>query len=426
MGFDHASDAVQQFLLANFQAALAAVDPLNSLVQHLPEKPLSGRVIVLGAGKGAARMARALEAAWPEVAMEGFVVTRYEHGDACKKIEVVEAAHPVPDAAGEAAASRMLALAQSARAGDQVIALISGGGSALLSLAARGINAERKREINKALLKSGAPIGEMNSVRAHLSQVKGGRLGAACGEAALTTLVVSDVPGDDPAVVASGPTIARAFEPEHAFEILQRYKIVLSEEERTAVLSNAPPASKLGPRSVKVIATAHDALAAAAEHARAAGYEVTDLGPYIEGEAREAGRVIAGIARARLDVARTNGKPQLILSGGETTVTVRTATPGRGGRCTEFLLGAMLAAEHIPHCYAIAADTDGIDGSESNAGAWCSSALLHQARKDGHKPEQHLDQHDAYSFFDRLGTLVITGPTRTNVNDYRALVVLPR
>ena len=417
---------VAAFLQANFAAGLSAVDPLQAVGNFLPQQPLTGRLIVLGAGKGAARMARALEQAWPNAPLEGIVVTRYGHGDDCKRIEVVQASHPVPDAAGLAAAERILALAQTARAGDTVIALISGGGSSLLSLPALGISLADKQAINKALLASGAPIDKMNCVRSYLSAIKGGRLGAACGAATVHTLVLSDVPGDDPAIVASGPTICGQHTADDALQICEHYKLQIPRH-IAEIIKNRPNSNPqgLGPRHVSVIATANHALAAATAHAQAVGWQVTNLGAYIEGEASETGRVLAGVARELSDRAHASGQPQLLLSGGETTVTVRHPKPGRGGRNSEFLLSAAIACEALPNVWGLAADTDGIDGSEDNAGAWFGPATLQAQRAAGNNPHDHLHRHDAYSFFAQAGSLLVTGPTRTNVNDFRAIAVLP-
>ncbi len=404
-------------LLRCFQAALAAVDPLNCLRAHLPPPPV-GRVIVLGAGKAAARMARTLELAWPQVALEGLVITRYGHSDDCQRIEVLEAAHPVPDAAGLAGAQRMLALAQTAQAGDTVIALISGGGSSLLSLPVTGLEFQEKQRINKALLASGAPIHDMNVVRSCLSAIKGGRLGLACGQATVHTLVLSDVPGDNPAVVASGPTIAGLASGEKALSILKQYNVQIPRLTHEIIQNFKAPANALGPRHVRVIATANHALSAATAVAVQAGWQVTNLGAYLEGEARELGRMHAGLARELFDRAQATRRPQLLLSGGETTVTVRHEPPGKGGRNSEFLLGALLA-NTTPGLHALAVDTDGIDGSEDNAGAFFGpdTALT--------GAQSHLSRHDAHGFFESAASLLVTGPTRTNVNDFRAFAIEP-
>ncbi len=404
-----------------FREALAAVDPLALIAKHLPARPAPGsRVIVIGAGKAAARMALAVERAWP-FAIEGLVVTRYGHSEETRHIRVIEAGHPVPDSAGRSAAEQMLALAATARGGDLVICLISGGGSALLNLPAEGISVAHKRSINAALLNCGAPIAEMNCVRRHLSAVKGGKLGAACGEARVITLVISDVPGDDPGVVASGPTIADRSTPTDALSILRRYGIP-TPPEVTAVLS-APASSQqraLGPREVTVIATAQQALDAAAAACRRLGYAPLILGGSIEGESRDVAAVHAGIARQIFQFGQPLAGPCVILSGGETTVTVK--GNGRGGRNAEFLLALAIAARDLP-IHALACDTDGIDGVEDNAGAVLTPDTLIRARGHGLDPAAYLERNDAYHFFQTLDDLVTTGPTRTNVNDFRAIFV---
>jgi len=371
---DHA-----KFLRSIFDAAVAAAKPETMLAQFLPA-PVRGRNIVIGAGKAAAAMAAALETAWPEIALEGVVVTRYGHTVPTQHIKVLEAAHPVPDAASEAAARAMLAAVHGLTAQDQVIALISGGASALLALPAPGLSLEDKQWAAKALLASGAPIAVMNRIRKRLSAIKGGKLAEACRPAALVTLAISDVPGDDPMLIGSGPTMVEGAD-------------------------------------YRLIATPAMALAAAAKAARAQGFAVKILGDALEGEAAELGRAMAALARAET-------KPVLLLSGGETTVTLGAETPGRGGRNTEFLLSLAVALQGAPGIFAIAGDSDGIDGSEDAAGAIIGPDTLARAGLAGLNPAAMLKAHDSYSLFAKLGDLVLTGPTLTNVNDIRAILIL--
>jgi hydroxypyruvate reductase len=410
-----------------FDAALQAADPYELIAPHLPPPP-KGRTLVLGAGKAAARMAEAVERHW-QGELSGLVVTRYGHGAATRHIEVVEAGHPVPDEAGKAAACRMLALAGGLGPDDLVICLMSGGGSALLSLAAPGIGLDEKRAINKALLRSGAPIGEMNCVRRHLSRIKGGRLALACHPARVVTLVVSDVPGDDPAVVASGPTVPDDSTGADALAILDKYGIAASENVR-AVLADPllaaprPGDPRLARNSVHVIVTAQQSLEAAAQVAREAGYTPLILSASLEGEAREVALVHAAIARQVVQYGQPAARPCVILSGGETSVTVR--GQGRGGRNAEFLLALAVALDGLEGVHALAADTDGIDGTEDNAGAWLAPESLARAQARGLDARARLADNDGYGFFATLGQLIVTGPTRTNVNDFRAIIVDPR
>ena len=419
-----------------YDAAVQRALPLHSMAAHLPAPP-KGRTVVLGAGKAGASMAQALEALWPEGApLEGLVVTRYGHipprpAGVPARIEVVEAAHPVPDAAGLAAAERMLALAQTLGPDDLALCLISGGGSSLLTLPAEGLTLAEKQRINRALLDSGAHIGEMNTVRKHLSRIKGGRLAQACGAAQVVTLTISDVPGDDPSVIASGPTVPDETTCADALAILQRYRIAVPPAIEAALREGRLETPKHDPawtnRPVHLIATPQQSLQAAAELARRHGLNAYILSDEVEGESREVGKVHAALARA---AARGQGpftRPCVILSGGETTVTVRPqpeGTPrGRGGRAGEFALGLAQALQGQPGVWALAADTDGIDGVEDNAGAHVSPDTLARAQALGLKLTDHLDRNDAYGFFAALGDLVITGPTHTNVNDFRALWV---
>lgn len=414
--------APDECLKAVFAAALAAVDPLVVVPPFLPTPPLHGRTVVVGAGKAAARMAEAVEAHW-HGELEGLVVTRYGHGGACRRIEVVEAGHPVPDEAGADAARRILELVSGLGPGDLVLCLISGGGSSLLSMPRPGVSLAEKRAINRALLLNGVPIGEMNCVRRHLSAIKGGRLAEACGPARIVTLVLSDVPGDDPTVVASGPTIPDASNSADALAILDRYDIDVPPPVRTVL--SAPSARPLAAPNtanrVTVVATAQHALEAAAAKARELGLSPLILSNRIEGEARDVAAVHAAIARQVRDFGQPIAGPALLLSGGETTVSVR--GNGRGGRNVEFLLALAAGLDGCTGIHAIACDTDGIDGSEDNAGAILRPDTLARARALGIEAGAHLENNDGYSFFERLGDLVVTGPTRTNVNDFRALLI---
>ena len=414
----------RQFLTHLFHSALAAVDPGQLIARHLPPPP-PGRTVVIGAGKAAARMAQAVEQHW-QGELGGLVVTRYAHGAPTSRIEVVEAGHPVPDEAGVRAATRMLELVRGLTEDDLVLCLMSGGGSALLSLPAPGITVEEKRDINRRLLRSGAPIGEMNCVRRHLSAVKGGRLALACHPARVLTLVVSDVPGDDPAVVASGPTVPDGSSGADALAILRKYGIAVSDAVRAVLADPAlaaprPDDPRLARNETVVIATAQGALDAAAAAARAAGCAPLVLSNSIEGEAREVAIVHAAIARQVIEHGQPLPAPCVILSGGETSVTVR--GQGRGGRNAEFLLALAIALRGIGRVHAIACDTDGIDGTEDNAGAVLGPDTLARAAASGLDPAAMLADNDGYSLFAALGDLVVTGPTRTNVNDFRAIVV---
>lgn len=412
------------FLRGLFFEAVAAVSADRCIPRHLPSRP-RGRTIVVGAGKAAAAMAHAVEQRW-DGPLSGLVVTRYGHSVPCARIEVIEAAHPVPDAAGRAAAARMLGMVQGLSADDLVLCLISGGGSALLAAPAAGITLEEKQQINRALLRSGANIAEMNCVRKHLSALKGGRLAVAAAPARVVTLAISDVPGDDPSVIASGPTVADATTFADARAILAKYRIdappaVSAHLQAASDETPKPGDPRLADSSVVICTTAQDALQAAARFAQAHGITPVVLGDSIEGEARDVALVHAGIAR---QVARHGGlatAPCVLLSGGETTVTVR--GNGRGGRNTEFLLALALALNGARGLHALAADTDGIDGSEDNAGALLFDDSLARAGAQGIHARLALDDNDGYAFFAALGDLLKTGPTRTNVNDLRAILI---
>lgn len=421
------------FLRALYDTAVSRALPADVTAAYLPAPP-KGRTLVLGAGKAGGAMAHAVDSLWPQHApLSGLVVTRYDHVPpayraAPGRIEVVEAAHPVPDAAGRDAAARVVALTHGLTADDLVLCLISGGGSALLSLPAAGVSLEDKQAINKALLKSGAAIDEMNCVRKHLSAIKGGRLAAMCAPARVVTLLISDVPGDAPEVIASGPTVPDTTTCADALAILARYGIDVPPAARAGLESGAFETPKPGDpcfdgHTVHMIATPQESLEAAAAAARAAGIEAHVLSDEIEGESREVGKVHAALARAVARRGQPFAKPCVLLSGGETTVTVK-AKGGRGGRATEFLLGCAVALQGEPGVYVLAADTDGIDGIEDNAGALVTPDTLARAAALGLKADEHLDRNDAYNFFKPLGDLVVPGPTFTNVNDFRALLIL--
>ena len=421
-----------------FRAAVMRALPLHSMAANLPRPPV-GRTVVIGAGKAGASMAQAVEALWPADAhLEGLVVTRYQHipprpEGLAQRIEVVEAAHPVPDEAGQAAAERILAMVQGLSQNDLVLCLISGGGSSLLALPAEGLSLLQKQGINNALLASGANISEMNCVRKHLSRIKGGRLAAACAPARVVTLTISDVPGDDASIIASGPTVPDATSCADALAILQRYGIEVPDAikgklEQGALETPKPGDPLFSGHEVHVIATPRQSLQAAAIAARAAGLAAYILSDAMEGESREVGKVHGALARAVALTGEPFQKPCVILSGGETTVTLRKQLPGTakggGGRAGEFCLGLALALQGQADVYALAADTDGIDGVEDNAGAYVAPDTLSRALAAGMKLDNYLDRNDAYGYFDRLGDLIVTGPTYTNVNDFRALLIL--
>ncbi len=414
---------MQQFLLEMFDAAVESVSAAATVPRHLPPAA-SGRTIVIGAGKAAASMALAVESHWSG-SLSGRVVTRYGHGVPCESITVVEAAHPVPDTAGQEAAEQILQTVSKLNQDDLVICLISGGGSSLLALPAPGITLKDKQSINTALLKSGATIAEMNCVRKHLSAIKGGKLAAACAPAQVVTLIISDVPGDDPAVVASGPTVPDATTLADAQGVLSRYGIDVAENVRRHLASAENETPKPGDpifkrASTQIIATAQQSLAAAAQFVEQAGYSAVVLGD-LEGESREVAIVHAGIARQVAKYGQPAAAPCVILSGGETTVTVR--GNGRGGRNAEFALSLAIALQAQSDVYAIACDTDGIDGTEDNAGCIVTPDSLARARDAGMNPADYLENNDGYGFFSALDALVVTGPTRTNVNDFRAIVI---
>jgi len=402
-----------------FDAAVASADPRQVLAAHLPEQP-AGRVVVVGAGKSAAVMAAALEDAWPDVPMTGVVVTRYGHAVPTRMIEVLESSHPVPDANSEAGARRVLAAVEGLTPDDLVIALMSGGASALLELAAPGLTLADAERVNRALLASGATIGEMNTVRKHLSAIKGGRLAAAARPARVVTLAISDVPGDDPAVIGSGPTVPDASTWAEVRAIAAHYRLALPR-------TDGPETPKLHEldADVRMIATPAMALDAAAAVARVHGLSPLILGDALEGESRELGTVMAGIAHSVRSHGHPLPAPCVLLSGGETTVTIGQGPAGRGGRNTAFLLGLAIALRGAPDIWALAGDTDGIDGTEDAAGAIVTPSTLTRARAMGLDPRTVLSAHDSYGLFNAVGDLVRTGPTLTNVNDLRAVLIAP-
>ena len=413
-----------------FDAAIASAQPALCLPPHLPTPDMlgSGRLIVIGAGKASAEMARVVEAHWagPPDRLEGLVVTRYGHAAPCQRIRIVEASHPVPDAAGLAAAQEMLQLVQGLQADDLVLCLISGGGSSLLPLPAPGLTLGHKQDLNRALLASGATISEMNCVRRHLSAIKGGRLAAASHPARVLTLLISDVPGDDPVNIASGPTVADASTCADALAIVHRHGIDLPPEVREVLESGRGESVKPGdPRlagaRMVMVATPQAALEAAASVARQAGVTPVILGDAIEGESRDVAKVLAAMALQVAGRDQPVPAPCVLLSGGETTVTIR--GQGRGGRNVEFLLALGLALNGHPRIHALAGDTDGVDGQEEIAGALLGPDSLSRAWALGLRPQDSLANNDGHGFFGALGDAVITGPTLTNVNDFRAILV---
>jgi glycerate 2-kinase len=420
-------DHPRELLRSMFDAAVAAASPKLRIPGHLPAPP-KGRTIVVGAGKASAAMAKTVEDAWP-APLSGLIVTRYGHAVPCKSIEIVEASHPVPDESGHRAAQRMLEMVKGLGPDDLVLALISGGASALLSLPAPGLTFEDTKKVNEALLRSGAAIGDMNTVRKHLSAIKGGRLAAAAFPARVVTLVISDVPGDDPADIGSGPTVADKSTFAEARAVLAKYGIseprsAIEHLERAQDETPKPGSPRLAKTTTVLIATPQLSLQAAAEVAHKAGLLPLILGDGLEGEAREVGRVMGGIARQVAMHGQPAAPPLVLLSGGETTVTVR--GKGRGGRNVEFLLSLAITLDGLPGVFALAGDTDGVDGAEEIAGAIITPDTLQRAAQLGIAAKERLADNDAHSFFEALGDQVITGPTLTNVNDFRAILVLER
>ena len=414
----------QALLRAMFDAAIASAQPAVAVPPHLPAAP-RGRLIVIGAGKASAAMARAVEDHWSGP-LEGLVVTRYGYGVPCERIEIVEAAHPVPDAAGLRAAQRLLERVQGLGPDDLVLCLMSGGASALLPAPARGLSLGDKQTINARLLASGATISEMNCVRRHLSAIKGGRLAAACHPAQVLTLLISNVPGDHLPDIGSGPTVADPSTCDDALAIVARYGIELPAAARALLESGEgetlkPGDPRLARAQTRMVSSPQIGLEAAAAVARAAGVQPVILGDSIEGEASEVGRVMAAIARQAADRGQPAAGPCVLLSGGETTVTVRGG--GRGGRNVEFLLSLGIALAGHPGIHALAGDTDGVDGQEEIAGALLRPDTLARARALGLVPARSLDENDGHGFFGALGDAVVTGPTRTNINDFRAILI---
>jgi glycerate 2-kinase len=410
-----------------FDAAIASAQPALCVPPHLPAAP-RGRLIVVGAGKASAAMARAVEQNWSGP-LSGLVVTRYGYAVPCERIDIVEAAHPVPDAAGMRAAQRMLERVGDLSEDDLVLCLFSGGGSALLPLPAPGIDLDVKQAVSRALLACGATISEMNCVRRHLSAIKGGRLAAACHPARVLTLLISDVPGDRPVDIASGPTVADPTSCADALAIVRRYGLELPGPVRELLESGRgesvkPGDARLARSTFRMIAAPQMALEAAAQVARAAGLAAHILGDAIEGEAREVGKVFAGVASQVADRDQPFAAPCVLLSGGETTVTVRGT--GRGGRNVEYLLSLAVALDGHPRIYALAGDTDGVDGQEEIAGGWIGPGSLARAWSLGLRPREMLDNNDGHGFFTALGDSVVTGPTLTNVNDFRAILIESR
>ncbi len=415
-------------LRAMFEAAVAAAQASTTIAEHLPQPP-KGRTIVIGAGKASGAMAQAFEQHWKGKIDIGLVLTRYDYSLPCEHIEIVEASHPVPDAAGQQAAARIREVVQGLSADDLVICLISGGGSSLLSQPAVGLTLEHKQDINKHLLKSGATISEMNCVRKHLSTIKGGQLAAACAPAKVFTLLISDVPGDDPSAIASGPTVPDPTTFADAQAIIDKYQIdgpaaVLEHIRKAEVETPKPGDPCFDNTETHMIAAPQMSLEAAAEVARKHGYTPLILGDSIEGESSDVALVHAGIAQQVVRHAQPAQAPCVLLSGGETTVTLR--GKGRGGRNAEFALALTVALNGMENVYAIACDTDGIDGTEDNAGAIVTPDTLKRAEAKGLNAKAYLANNDGYSFFEALEDLVITGPTFTNVNDLRAIIINPK
>lgn len=419
------NESAARLLRAMFDAAVASAQPDVRVPLFLPRTPPKGRLIVIGAGKASAAMARAVEAHW-QGELSGVVVTRYGYEEACQHIEILSAAHPVPDAAGHSASQRLFDTVSNLTPDDIVLCLISGGGSALLPLPAEGLTLDDKQRINRELLRSGATIREMNCVRRHLSRIKGGRLAAACYPAQVINLLISDVPGDDPADIASGPTVGDPTTCADALEIIDRYHITIPSLIRERLKDGAlesvkPDDQRLSRVTTHMIATPHMALQAAADVSLNAGVPTYILGDTIEGEAKDVGSTFAGIARQVLTHDTPFQRPCILLSGGETTVTVR--GNGKGGRNVEFLLAFGLALQSTHGVYALAADTDGVDGLEEIAGAILTPDMLQRAWEQGLSPREALSNNDAHTFFGQLGQSLITGPTKTNVNDFRAILL---
>ena len=424
--------AVVDLLKESFAAAVAAADPLQMLAQHLPQAPR--RALVVGAGKAAASMAVAVERAWPQVELDGLVITRYAHGLPTRCIRVIEAGHPVPDAAGEVAASEIFARAAALQAGDLLLVLVSGGGSSLLSLPVTDVSMEDLKRVTRDLLASGAPIEQMNVVRKHLSRIAGGHLATAATArgATVVALIISDVTGDAPADIASGPCAADPSTYADAIAVLRRWNVTppasvanwLARGERGEIAETPKPGDpRLAGVENRIVATARGSLQAAGEVFRRAGVTPVILGDTVTGEAREVAKVYAALVRELRAHDAPFTRPVALISGGECTVALPPGARGRGGRCSEFLLSMAVELDGMPGVHALAADTDGIDGSEDNAGAWLGPDTAARAAAAGTPARVALDAHDTYGFFAAGGSLVVTGPTRTNVNDYRVILV---
>jgi glycerate 2-kinase len=424
-------NSTEEHLKSLFKTGVRAADPAQCVPPCLPPKP-DGRVLVISAGKAGASMAHAVEAEWGDD-LEGIAVTRYGHGKTCDSIEVIQASHPVPDDRGEVAARRLLKAAESLGADDMLLCLISGGGSALLGLPADGLSFDEKKTINKALLASGATIGEMNIVRKHLSAIKGGRLAKAAYPARVITIAISDVPGDDMSTIASGPTVPDISASAQAIEIIDRYGIKISQAVRNHLLSDVSETPKPGDpifekTEVFMAARPADMVVKVADAATNLGYRVINLGADIEGEAKDIGRQHAQLALDIKSKMQKTDQPVAIISGGETTVTIdafQTNCGGKGGRNCEYLLSVAIHLQKCNQIYALACDTDGIDGSEDNAGAFISPNSLLRAENLGLSPSKMLQDHDSYSLFEAIGDLYKTGPTLTNVNDLRVIIIQP-
>jgi glycerate 2-kinase len=405
-----------------FDAAIASANPMKVVAPNLPEKP-KGRCIVVGAGKASAAMAAALEAAWPDVAMTGVVVTRYGHAVPTLRIKIIEAAHPVPDEKSIEASQQVLNAVKNLSADDMVIALISGGGSSLLVSPAGQMTLADKQEVNRLLLHSGASIQDMNAVRRRLSHIKGGRLAAAAAPARVVTLVISDVPGDDPAIIASGPTVSEPLSIADVREIVTRYELDLPATAKAVLSASQVNIENLNSPDVRLIASPSMALAAAEKVAKSYGLSAMILGDALEGEAREAGKLLGAIAIS----VKSNGlplkAPAVLLSGGETTVTIEKGNAGKGGRNTEFLLSLAVTLNEAKGIWALAGDTDGIDGTEDAAGAVIGPDSLSNGRNKKLDARAFLKAHDSYSYFNAVSSLITTGPTLTNVNDFRAILI---
>lgn len=419
------NDSATRLLRAMFDAAVASAQPDLRVPLFLPQTPPKGRLIVIGAGKASAAMARTVETHWPGP-LSGIVVTRYGYEEPCERIEILSAAHPVPDEAGHSAAQRILDIVSDLTPDDVVLCLISGGGSALLPLAADGLTLDDKQRINRELLRSGATIREMNCVRRHLSRIKGGRLAAACYPAQVINLLISDVPGDDPADIASGPTVGDPTTCADALSIIDRYQITIPEAIRIRLLDGAlesvkPEDQRLARVTTHMIATPYQSLQAAADVSLKAGIATYIMGDAIEGEAKDVGTTFAGLTKQILAHNAPFQRPCILLSGGETTVTVR--GNGKGGRNVEFLLALGVALQGARGVYALAADTDGVDGLEEIAGAILTPDTLQRAWALNLSARDALDNNDAHTFFGKLDQSLITGPTKTNVNDFRAILI---